>query len=418
MRLIYRAGIHLYYLAIRLAALRDAKARKWLAGRRRWRQRMRTALQPVDRPLIWIHCASLGEFEQGRPVIERLKSRLPGHGILLTFFSPSGYEIRQAYPLADHVDYLPLDTPANARDFLEISRPVLAIFVKYEYWAGYLRALHSKAIPTILISALFRPRQIFFRSYGGFFRRLLPLFHRIFVQDEQSAVQLETLRIKRYEVAGDTRIDRVLRIAEGADEFPLVTAFAEAHKIFVAGSTWPADEDVLVPFFNEGLPEDWKAIIAPHQIKEAGLRRLEGQLTLPAMRFSKGGEPSVKDSRVLIIDNVGMLSALYRYGHLAYIGGGFGAGIHNTLEPMAFGLPVFFGPAYRKFTEAVANVKNGGAFVVHNRRELEKHFRQLEQGGPYGAASHAVRQFLSENRGASERVVEWISRELEQGEKP
>lgn len=408
-RFIYNLTIAAYGLGIRLAALFSAKARQWTDGRKDWPALLRAARRAMgEGPLIWVHCASLGEFEQGRPLIEWLKEHHPNYKILLTFFSPSGYEIRKNYERADLVFYLPLDTSRNVRRFLEIVQPQLAIFVKYEFWMHYLRVLQQKKIPHILISAIFRGDHWFFKSYGAPFRRLLSGFDHLFVQEEASRQRLEGVGIDQVTVAGDTRIDRVLAIAGQDRRFPLIDAFAGESPVLVVGSSWPPDEALLAPFFNEQLPADWKVIIAPHEIKEEKIKTLEGSLQLPVVRFSQGDPEDMAGKRVLVIDNIGMLSALYGYGRLAYIGGGFGAGIHNTLEPIAFGLPVFFGPKYHKFTEAVSLVGAGGAFPVETTEEFQRLFAELQDEEQYDRAAQAARGYVEQNQGATQRIGEYL----------
>lgn len=410
-RFIYNLAIGAYGLGIRLAALFSAKARQWITGRKNWPSRLRAARRSMgEKPLIWIHCASLGEFEQGRPLIEWLKEHHPGYKILLTFFSPSGYEIRKDYDRADLVFYLPLDTPRNARRFVEIVQPQLAIFVKYEFWMHYLLILQQRKVPHILISAVFRPDHWFFKAYGAPFHRLLAGFDQLFVQDEASRQRLEAVGLNQVTVAGDTRIDRVLAIAGQDRRFPLIDAFAGQAPVLVVGSSWPPDEALLVPFFNEQLPADWKVIIAPHEIREEKIRALERAIQIPAVRFSQGDMEDMAGKQVLIIDNIGMLSALYGYGRLAYIGGGFGAGIHNTLEPVAFGLPVFFGPKYQKFTEAVAMVHEGGAFPVETPEEFYRLFTELLGEERYDRARKAARGFVEQNQGATEQIGAYLQK--------
>lgn len=409
--LLYNLGIQFYLFAIRIASLFNAKAKSWLAGRRNWRERYARewqAINPQQAPMVWVHCASLGEFEQGRPVIEQLRRDFPQVKILLTFFSPSGYEIRKNYEQADFVCYLPLDTKRNALDFIQLFQPTLSIFVKYEFWLHYLQALHQRGTSTLLISAIFRQHQVFFKPYGKLFRQLLPRFRHIFLQNQASATLLEKLELKNYSVAGDTRIDRVLQIKENAPDFPIVAAFAEGKKILVVGSSWPPDEAVLLPFINENLPPDWKVIIAPHEIGASHLQQMEKQIAKPLMRYSNATPQNASQAQILLIDNIGMLSALYRYGRIAYIGGGFGAGIHNTLEPIAFGLPVIFGPKYEKFEEAIFLTKNGGAFVIENEMELATIFQKLQPVSAYQSASKTAFQYILNNKGASHVVIEFI----------
>ncbi|MCB0583067.1 MAG: 3-deoxy-D-manno-octulosonic acid transferase [Phaeodactylibacter sp.] len=424
MHILYPFAIHLYGLFLRLAALFHPKAARWIAGRRHWRRRHRELLKentPGGGPLVWFHCASLGEFEQGRPVIELLKAGHPEVRILLTFFSPSGYEVRKGYGGADYIAYLPLDTPANARDFVALWQPAAAVFVKYEFWASHLRALREAGVPIVLASALFRPEQLFFRRHGGFFRQIPGWFAHIFVQDEGSARLLREAGFDNYTVAGDSRVDRVLQIAEQAPSFPLVERFAGRAPVLVIGSSWPEDEARLLPFLNEQLPPEWKAIIAPHQVDEGHIRQITGRLKLPWQRYSEAlkreeaqtrGEEKV-EARVLVIDNIGLLSALYQYGRIAYIGGAFGSGLHNTLEPIAFGLPVIFGPKYQKFEEARYLVQSGGGFSISSREELQEKFAELRREEAWRTASQKARAYVLQNSGASEKASAFIRDLLE-----
>lgn len=406
MLLLYDLGIQFYLLAIRLAAFFNKKARLWWNGRENWYEKMRMAI-PADAHPVWIHCASLGEFEQGRPVIESLKQQHPDVKILLTFFSPSGYEIRKNYAQADYVFYLPADTARNARKFLHAVQPRLAIFVKYEFWYHYLHQLSKRNITTYLISAIFHPKQPFFNWYGRFFRRMLPFFTKIFVQNEASAKLLRQIDVHHFEIAGDTRIDRVVEIAKQAKTFPIIEQFVGNQPVLTAGSSWPPDEAILLEFINQNTNNGWKYIFAPHDISESHILQIVQRFhaTVSVVRFSQATD-SVENAQVLIIDNIGMLSSLYRYGKIAYIGGGFGAGIHNTLEPIAFGLPVLFGPKYEKFEEAVQLVRNGGAFVVKNTNDFSEIFLHLNTEAAYQKASQAARNYVIENQGATERIIQ------------
>lgn len=398
-------------LTIRLAALFSPRAAQWVAGRRNWRARQRALLEEKPRgkaPLLWIHCASLGEFEQGRPVIELLKAEQPAVKVLLTFFSPSGYEVRKNYPQADYVAYLPLDSPANARDFIALWQPDAAVFIKYEFWYFHLRALRRADIPVVLVSALFRPGQIFFRWYGGAFRQIPGWFAHIFVQNESSARLLRQAGFGNCSVAGDTRVDRVGQIADAAPAFPVVERFCGGAPVLVIGSSWPEDEACFLPFLNEQFPPEWKAIIAPHQVDERHIQQILNKLQLPARRYSEGENALLAEARALVIDNVGMLSALYRYGRIAYIGGAFGAGLHNTLEPIAFGLPVIFGPKYHKFEEARYLVRSGGGFSISNQEELREKFEYLQEEEAWREASRNAREYIMQNSGASRKAVDFI----------
>ena len=312
-----------------------------------------------------MHCASLGEFEQGRPLIEKIKAEQPDQKIILTFFSPSGFEIRKNYDYADCIVYLPYDSPSNARQFLDLVKPKKAIFVKYEFWHFYLKGLKKRKIPTYLISTVFRKEQSFFKWYGGFFRNMLSSFTHIFTQDENSVLLLKEINFENAKAIGDTRVDRVLAIGKSAKQFPEIEAFCAQSNILICGSTWPPDEAILAHFINNSLPPNWKIIIAPHDIKTSHIEQIQKRFTVPTNTYTNLAIGRKNDAKVLIINNIGILSSIYQYGKIAYIGGGFGSGIHNTLEPITFGLPVIFGSKFQKFTEAVELVKSGGHFQIH-----------------------------------------------------
>ncbi|MDX2068903.1 MAG: glycosyltransferase N-terminal domain-containing protein [Haliscomenobacter sp.] len=409
MSILYTLGIYLYLLFIRVAALFHPKANLWWSGRKNWAEKLSLELsskREANQTLIWVHSASLGEFEQGRPLMEAIKKEYPEVFILLTFFSPSGYEIRKNYAHANLVCYLPADLPGNAQKFLSIVQPQLAVFVKYEFWYNFLKTLHKKEIPVWLIAALFRPKQPFFKPWGAWYLRILRDFDHFFVQNQSSLDLLEKHQIHQYTLAGDPRIDRVLQIAAEAKSFPLVESFVQNSTVLMAGSTWGPDEVLLAGLWgNQELCKDWKMIIAPHEIGASHLEQIEQKFGPQCIRYSQFQAENHSDRTVLIIDNIGMLSALYRYATIAYIGGGFGTGIHNTLEPMAFGLPVIFGPKYQKFEEAVANVKTGGAFVVQEEPDLEAVFTQLKYNTFRAQASASVQDYLKENRGATLKIM-------------
>lgn len=407
----YDLGVALYAFAGRIAAVFNPKARLWVQGRSGWAPALEQAMHayfPPGDTRIWIHCASLGEFEQGRPLMEALRREYPRARILLSFFSPSGYEIRKEYPLADHVCYLPVDTRAQAEQFVEIVRPDLAVFVKYEFWLHTLAALFRRGIPTLLVSALFRPEQVFFRWYGKAWMEALRGFRHVFVQDDGSEALLKTNGVLQCTVAGDTRVDRVASLAAEGRRIPLVEAFAGGSPVLIAGSTWPPDEKLLAGLISEGFPAEWKMLIAPHHISMNSINRLERILEVPAIRFSTATPETAAAARVLIVDNVGMLAALYRYGKVAYIGGGFGAGIHNTLEPLAFGLPVIFGPKYGKFREAVEMLRDGGASAVRNTDDLRRAFAHFSTQEGRERARRASFRYLEKNKGATAQIMEGV----------
>lgn len=409
---LYNAGIRLYVAGIAIAGLFSPKAKQWRRGRQNWQAHLQTAMAPLKKaagPIIWMHCASLGEFEQGRPVIEALSRELRNARIVLTFFSPSGYEIRKNYSYADVVAYLPADTPFNAKLFVKTVEPDLVIFVKYEFWYNFLSVVHKAKIPLLLIAAKFRQDQVFFKWYGGMFRRMPGFFDHIFTQDVGSEKLLSGIGLKQLSIAGDPRIDRVLQMAAQPNDYPLVEAFRGDSFLWVIGSSWPEDEGVFAPLLkHDELPADWRIVIAPHQIDAGHLNALEKMLPLPHIRYSEATEKTVDQYRILIIDNIGMLAHLYQYGEIAYIGGGFGAGIHNTLEPAAFGLPVVFGPKYQKFEEAVALTSAGGFFSIKSTEELQKVLKSLHSEENRQKASTQIKEYLQNKQGATDKIMDYL----------
>ena len=358
MKIFYNLGILIYVLTASLLSPFNSKARLWTRGRKGWEAALRKKITPGNTN-IWIHCASLGEFEQGRPLIEAIKKANPEYKIVLTFFSPSGYEVRKNYNVADHVCYLPADTPWNARKFISLINPAAVIFVKYEFWDNYTSVLERNGIPLYLISGIFRENQHFFRWYGGFFRKILFRFRYIFVQDNKSMDLLKKIGLKNVAVAGDTRFDRVAEIADSAKSIPQIERFKGEEKLFLAGSSWRQDEEIIARYINMN-PKRMKWVLAPHEIDRPNIDRLEKLFTCEVARFSGFSDKSA-DARVLIIDNIGMLSSAYRYASIAEIGGGFGKGIHNVLEAACWGIPVLFGPNHKKFREAVELLSLDGA---------------------------------------------------------
>lgn len=365
----YDFAIHLYSLGVKIASLRHDKARKIIDGQAVTMQRLKKELSP-EGGYIWIHAASLGEFEQGRPLIEMIRRNHPDAKILLTFFSPSGYEVRHNFPLVDAVVYLPFDTKKNVRQFLDTVKPRMAIFVKYEFWGNYLNELKLRGIPTYIISAIFRKSQPFFKPWGGEFRKMLTYFTHIYVQDEGSRELLAGIGIKNVTVAGDTRFDRVTDIMESCVEIPQAAALTrDASLTIVAGSTWPPDESYLLPCFN--AHPGMKLIIAPHEVNEERIAAIESQLNRPSCRLSTATPEEAAKCDCIIVDCYGKLSSAYRYGNIAYIGGGFGVGIHNLNEAAVYDIPVIFGPHYHKFKEARDLIKCKGGFSFSNKEEFD-----------------------------------------------
>lgn len=403
----YSIGIWLYGLGIRIASLFLPKAKLWIRGRRGIFAKMEAEAVRGAR-YVWVHCASLGEFEQGRPVIEAIRREHPEYKIVLTFFSPSGYEVRKDYPGVDHIYYLPLDTPSNARRFVSIFMPEKAIIVKYEYWLNYLKELRRSGCHAYVISAIFRRKSVFFRWYGGIFRKALRGLERVFVQDGGSVELLGGIGVERVTVAGDTRFDRVAAIAAGAAKLPIVEKFAAGKQVFVAGSTWPPDEDILLDVMA-WFP-DMKFIIAPHEIGQGKVESLMTDAPLGAVCYTQADEAdNLADGGLLVIDTIGILSSVYQYGNYAYIGGGFGVGIHNILEAATFGLPVAFGPNYGKFKEARDLVAQAGARSVRDADELAAWLSELRKDKSlYDKTREICADYVAVNTGATKIILEEV----------
>jgi 3-deoxy-D-manno-octulosonic-acid transferase len=410
MSVLYNAIIFLYHLIIRMMIPFSEKAELFYSGRKNWLSRLNASLDHQAH-YIWFHCASLGEFEQGRPVIEAVRNSFPQFKIVLTFFSPSGYEIRRNYPLADIVCYLPADTKHNAASFIDAVCPEKVFFVKYEFWYNYVTALKKRNIPLYLISGIFRRDQRFFSKmpWGSWFRLSLRPFTHFFVQDEFSAKLLSGIGFQNYTVSGDTRFDRVAAIAKSSKLFPIVDKFTGGKPVLIAGSTWKPDEELIVPFINE--QQGLKFIIAPHEVTAQNIYRLIQMLKKPPVLFSDISEKEILDFEVIIVDSIGILSSLYRYGSFAYIGGGFGVGIHNILEAATFGLPVFFGPNYGKFREACQLVENGGAFTVSSTDSFRKMISALiENPVELEKASRVSANYVKQNQGATDVILQKVFR--------
>ena len=405
MNLLYSIAIHFYAVAIKVASLFNEKAKLFVAGRKNWEQNLKSKID-LKAKYIWVHCASLGEFEQGRPLIEAVKEQFPAYKIALTFFSPSGYEIRKNYALADVVAYLPLDTKRNARAFISVVNPEKVFFVKYEYWNNYITELNKRKIPLYLVSAIFRKEQPFFSRtpWGKWFLKMLFKVEHLFVQTKASGELLESVGIKNYTVSGDTRFDRVAAIAAAAKNIPLVEKFKGSSLLVVAGSTWKPDEDLLAAFINQS--SGVKFIIAPHEVSAANVSRIKQSVTKPVIEYSKVQESEITSFDVIIIDSIGLLSSLYRYGNIAYIGGGFGVGIHNILEAATFGLPVIFGPNYQKFREAVELATEGGAFPIASESELFRKLNNLLTDKLLLEKAAAISQnYVAKNVGSTQLII-------------
>lgn len=404
----YSLIIHLYAFFIELISPFHKKARLMRLGQWKTNGILR---EKIDRnaKYIWFHASSLGEFEQGRPLIEKIKTEHPEYKILLTFFSPSGYEVRKNYGGADVVCYLPFDTPYRVKKFLDLSKPVMAIFIKYEFWDNYLSELKRRNIPVYIVSAIFRKEQLFFKWYGGMYRKVLSYFTHIFVQDDASRELLSKYGVTNVSVFGDTRFDRVQDVYKNTKQIPMVELFVNNNRsdnqlTMVAGSSWQQDEEVYLNYFNEH-PE-LKLIIAPHEIHKDHLMHIESMLKRPSIRLSEATEKDIKGKSCLIVDSFGLLSSIYRYGDLAYIGGGFGAGIHNVLEAAVYGIPVIFGPKYQKFKEARDLLQVGGAFSITDEKAFESKMEELSTYRDLlEAAGAAAGDFVKSNIGATNKII-------------
>lgn len=408
--LFYSLFLLAFKAGIRIAALFHPKARKWVQGRHKIFERLEAAITPGQQ-VVWMHCASLGEFEQGRPLLEALRTQYPSCKLLLTFFSPSGYEIRKNYPGADWVFYLPMDGPHNARRFLEIVQPSLVIFVKYEFWFYYLKKVKYRNIPLILVSALFWEKMSFFKWYGAMQRKMLSRFDQLFVQDVNSQKLLQNIGLGPITtISGDTRFDRVSAIARQAASVPVVEQFTAHRPALIAGSTWPEDEILLHQVWQQMDNADLRLVIAPHDISENRINAIE-KLFPQSIRYSatlKNGLPA-SDVPVLIIDNIGLLSSIYRYGMACYIGGGFGKGIHNTLEAAVYGKPLLFGPVFHKFKEAKDLIAAGAAFSITEPAEAVAHLQQwIQWPDSRVKAGMAAGQYVDRSVGATRKILDFI----------
>ena len=402
----------LYKTGIIIASLWNKKARLWIDGRKNIFEKLRSQLSTHNSQLIWMHCSSLGEFEQGRPVIEKLRSQIPNSKFILTFFSPSGYEIRKNYKAADWIFYLPMDSASNAKKFIDLVNPQMAIFIKYEYWYYYLNECKKRNIPLLMVSAIFRKGQLFFKWFGGFHRKMLTCFSYFFVQDVESFELLLSISISNVIVAGDTRFDRVAEIAENFKPIEEIEKFCGDSNVLVAGSTWPDDEKILKEAIKD-FP-DLKLIIAPHEIHAEHLKQLK-QVFPDSMFYSQftTDHLPLTTHNHLIIDNIGMLSRLYHYATITYVGGGFTRGIHNTLEAAVFGKPVVFGPNYKKFKEAIDLINTGGAISVNSSNELVIQLKNLLPDKKLlDEISKRSLDFVQQNKGATEKILTVIQENL------
>jgi 3-deoxy-D-manno-octulosonic-acid transferase len=412
MRLLYDLSLRVYRLIILIASIRSGKARAWLEGRKNLMERVSAWMEGIHRDGIWMHCASVGEFEQGRPVLEAIRRKWPEIHITLTFFSPSGYELRKDFQGADLVTYLPLDTMKNAQEFIRLIRPKLVFFVKYEYWHHFLHELEKQQIPVILISAIFRPEQPFFRFWGGFWRRMLSTYHRIYVQDSRSLLLLKKIGLsENVRQSGDTRFDRVCTVADNTEGLPALDFLSEEEGVVVAGSTWPADERILSAFAHKHPAI--RFIIAPHEITRDRLEEIERAFPC-VLKWSEINADNAAAWKTLVIDNIGMLSRLYRYARVAYVGGGFHrAGIHNILEAAVYDKPVLFGPRNHKAKEASDLLKIGGAFEVTDAESLDRIMTgMLSDPEKLSSAGRTAGDYVRNHAGATSLVIQDVQEYL------
>ena len=415
--MVYNIVIYFVLWGIAIASLFNEKVRKMWRGEREAFKILKQKVDP-NAKYIWFHAASLGEFEQGRPLMERIRKEYPQYKILLTFYSPSGYEVRKNYEGADIICYMPVDTRLNAIRFLRLVRPVMAFFIKYEFWSNFLHILKHRNIPTYSVSSIFREDQVFFKWYGRNYAGVLKCFTRFFVQNEESKRLLEGIGIKDVDVVGDTRFDRVLQIKEAAKQLPICEAFRTGvassqsadvphtgFKVFVAGSSWPPDENIFIPFFNEH--KDWRLLIAPHVIAEEHLKLILSLIKgKKVVRYTQTTPEEAAEADVLIIDCFGLLSSMYNYGDVAYIGGGFGVGIHNTLEAAVWNMPVIFGPNNKKFQEAQGLLKSGGGFEINTYEDFSGLMSSLMNDEAFlKQAGDKAGTFVAHLAGATDKVL-------------
>lgn len=418
MKTIYNIFVFLYSTTVRFAAMFNHKAGQWVEGRKNILSRIKEE-QISGKQVIWVHCASLGEFEQGRPVIEMLRTTYPDHKILLTFFSPSGYEVRKNYEHADYVHYLPIDTKKNARRFIGSVNPKLVIFIKYEFWFNYIDELYRQKIPMIFVSVIFRPSQHFFKPWGRWYARQLNKVTYLFVQDEESIDLLDSIGVYHAEISGDTRFDRVIQLPGEPVSFPIAEEFKGASTLLMAGSTWQPDEKILHHLLHSSKA-DFKLIIAPHLIDKEHiadiLKRFEDY---GPVLYSNASAEKFDQCKVMIIDSMGMLAQLYRYADIAYVGGGFGVGIHNLLEASTYGIPVLFGPNYKRFREAVELSNIGGGFPIASSEECSMVFEKLMfDKKAYENSASISRDYVHKNAGAARMVINKVKEYIVAGGNP
>jgi len=407
---LYNIAVYTTGFLLKIISFFNKKIALFINGRKDTFSILESSISKNDKT-IWFHCASLGEFEQGRPIIEKIKSQFPKYKIVLTFFSPSGYEVRKNYELADAIVYLPLDTKRNAKKFLELTHPTMAIFVKYEFWPNILKQLKKQNIETILISGIFRKDQIFFKKYGSWMRKSLNAFSHFFLQNKSSYKLLKEIGFSNSTLSGDTRFDRVYEISKQDNHLQFIEDFKQNQYTLVAGSSWPKGEELLVNYINFHASENEKFIIAPHNINKRGIEQLQNSISKKTTKYSD----EIKDNsaQVFIVDTIGILTKIYNYADSAYVGGGFGTGLHNTLEPASFGIPLIIGPEFQKFQEAIDLVNLGACTVINNQNIFNEHLKILFKNVNYRAKQgQSSREYILDNIGATEIIINYISKKL------
>ena len=409
---LYNTGLFIAQILLRFVGIFNKKVHLFVSGRKTVFDELSAAFDPSDK-IIWFHCASLGEFEQGRPVIEKLKEARPQHKILVTFFSPSGYEVRKNYSFADHVCYLPLDTKTNAKKFVQIVSPELAVFIKYEFWPNFLQALQKNQVKTILISGIFRRQQMLFKSYGKWLLNSLQSFDHFFVQNEPSKKLLTQHGFNNITVSGDTRFDRVHDILRQENTIAAIAEFADGKHILVAGSTWQEGETLLISYINNKASKHEKFIIAPHTIDAKQIEKLRASFTKEVVLYSEKETAEFKNAQVLLVDTIGILTKIYSYADVAYVGGGFKTGLHNILEPATFGVPILIGPYYAKFKEAVELVAIGGCTVVNSQEEFNSILVELHQNEEVlKEKAELSKNYVKKNLGATAQILNYLEKHI------
>jgi len=411
MNFLYNIAVFVTEILLNIIALFDKKIRLFIQGRKNIFTKLESKISETDKT-IWFHCASLGEFEQGRPIIEYLKNNFPHYKIVLTFFSPSGFEVRKNYEFVDVIVYLPLDSKSNAQKFISIVHPTMAVFVKYEFWPNLLKQLKKNKIETILVSGIFRKNQAFFKSYGFWMKNSLKAFSHFFVQNSASKKLLEEIGFNNITISGDTRFDRVIEITKQNNDLDFFERFTQNKNTLVAGSTWPKDEEYLVNYINFHASENEKFIIAPHNIEQQEIKRLKDSLNKKTILFSDKKKDN--NANVLIVDTIGILTKIYSYADYAYIGGGFGKdGVHNVLEPASFGIPLIIGPNFKKFQEAVDLVELNACEIVNNSEDFKKCLAKLYQDKAYrNKKGKITKEYIINNIGATKIILNYITKKL------